>query len=383
MQIPPPFRRATRHSLLALATLLLPLAELSPTANAQGFGGGQGAGSTGQGQRTYFNNTMLGDALIEIDPETRSLIIITDEETNLHIDQVIKQLDRPKPQVLIKVVFVEVTHRDDLDVGIEASLDLQHSGSSATSSLGSLFGIPDPGQGGLYSFTGTDVQVRARAWAEAGNFEVLSRPSILARNNQEAIITVGQEVPFIRNTQISNTGQQINTVEYEDIGIILRVTPFITSDGLVEMIVAPEISTITDQTIPITDTVNAPVFAKRSAETVVVTGSGKTVVIGGLMERNKTESIRKIPILGDIPVLGWAFRRKIKEDTKTELLIFLTPYVINQPDALEALTRRETDQTELTPNLLPGEPLSKYIDNSDRVMDSSRRNEKSKKSSKR
>ena len=352
-------------------------------AQAQGFGGGIGGGTTGaNGQRQYFNNTMLGDALIEIDPETRSLIIITDEETNLHIDQVIKQLDRPKPQVLIKVVFVEVTHRDDLDVGIEGSVNYTQNGGSASTIIETLFGSASQTQGGFYRLLDNDFTITARAMAEAGNFEVLSRPSILARNNQEAIITVGQEVPFIRNTQISNTGQQINTVEYEDVGIILRVTPFITSEGLVEMIVAPEISTITDQTIPISDSVNAPVFAKRSAETVVVTGNGKTVVIGGLMERNKTESIRKVPLLGDIPVLGWAFRRKIKEDTKTELLIFLTPYVVNQPDELEKLTRSETDKTEMTPNVLPGEQLNKYIDNADTVMDSSRRDEKKSKKSK-
>ena len=359
------------------STVLLGAMLSTEEAQAQGFGGGIGGGATGaNGQRQYFNNTMLGDALIEIDPETRSLIIITDEETNLHIDQVIKQLDRPKPQVLIKVVFVEVTHRDDLDVGIEGSVNYTQNGGSASTIIETLFGSATQTQGGFYRLLDNDFSITARAMAEAGNFEVLSRPSILARNNQEAIITVGQEVPFIRNTQISNNGQQINTVEYEDVGIILRVTPFITSDGLVEMIVAPEISTITDQTIPISDNVNAPVFAKRSAETVVVAGNGKTVVIGGLMERNKTESIRKVPLLGDIPVLGWAFRRKIKEDTKTELLIFLTPYVVNQPDELERLTRSETDKTELTPNVLPGEPLKKYIDNADTIMDSSRRDEK-------
>ena len=361
-----------RHlSLTLTAIALIAAVALSPV-RAQNFN--RGIGGTGtDGSRQYFNNTMLGEALIEIDPETRSLIIITDEETNTHIDQVIKQLDRPKPQVLIKVVFVEVTHRDDLDVGIEGRVRIGNDGDSTQSILESVFGVASQTQGGFYQLLDQDFSVTARAIAEAGNFEVLSRPSILARNNQEAIITVGQEVPFIRNTQISNTGQQINTVEYEDIGIILRVTPFITSDGLVEMIVAPEISTITDQTIPITDTIDAPVFAKRSAETVVVTGSGKTVVIGGLMERNKIESVRKIPLLGDIPVLGWAFRRKIKEDTKTELLIFLTPFVVNQPNELQQLTRKETDQTELTPNVLPGEPLGKYLDNAEEIIDTSRR----------
>lgn len=358
---------------LALAAALLLAA--CPDALGQGFGGGFGGNTTTEGARQYFNNTMLGDALIEIDPETRSLIIITDEETNVHIDQVIKQLDRPKPQVLIKVVFVEVTHRDELDIGIEGSLGYTQEtrDGELQSNYGSLLSATLRSQGG-FKLLDSDFSVTARALAEAGNFEVLSRPSILARNNQEAIITVGQEVPFIRNPTISNTGQQTFPVEYEDIGIILRVTPFITSDGLVEMIVAPEISTISDETIPINN-IDYPVYAKRSAETVVVTGNGQTVVIGGLMERNKRETIRKVPLLGDIPLLGWAFRRKIKEDTKTELLIFLTPYVVNQPEDLEQLTREEANQTEFNP--IPDEPLEKYIDNADQVIDPARRAKRS------
>ena len=95
-------------------------------------------------------------------------------------------------------------------------------------------------------------------------------------NNQEAIITVGQTVPFIDNVTFSQVGQQINTVTYRDIGIILRVTPFITQNGMVEMIVGPEISTITDETVTIQEGVEAPVFAKRAAEMVV---HGKTVIV--------------------------------------------------------------------------------------------------------
>lgn len=365
-----PTHRETLCLALSAAALLA-----WPNAFGQGFGG-FGGNTTTEGARQYFNNTMLGDALIEIDPETRSLIIITDEETNVHIDQVIQQLDRPKPQVLIKVVFVEVTHRDELDIGIEGSLGYTQEtrDGELQSNYGSLLSATLRSQGG-FQLLDSDFSITARALAEAGNFEVLSRPSILARNNQEAIITVGQEVPFIRNPTISNTGQQTFPVEYEDIGIILRVTPFITSDGLVEMIVAPEISTISDETIPINN-IDYPVYAKRSAETVVVTGNGQTVVIGGLMERNKRETVRKVPLLGDIPLLGWAFRRKIKEDTKTELLIFLTPYVVNQPEELERLTREETDQTEFNP--IPDEPLEKYIDNVDQVIDPARRAKRAK-----
>ncbi|MBT3964528.1 MAG: type II and III secretion system protein, partial [Flavobacteriales bacterium] len=148
---------------------------------------------------------------------------------------------------------------------------------------------------------------------------------------------------------------------YRDIGIILRVTPFITQDGMVEMIVAPEISTISDETVTISAGVEAPVFAKRAAETVVVTPHGKTVIIGGLMEKNKIESKRKVPILGDIPILGWAFRRTVKEDTKTELLIFLTPYIVQDPRELDKMTAIESRNSKLASKAFSEEELNQFV----------------------
>ena len=322
-----------------------------------GFGGGGGGGGN---TRQYAPNTMLGDAVVEIDPETRSLIIITDDETNDAIRQVVSSLDRPKPQVLIKVVFLEVTHRKGMDLGAEGSLTYTKNGTDG--SVESLFGLGMQTSGGFARLMNDDFQVTLRAIAETGKLEVLARPSIIARNNQEAVITIGKEVPFIRNTRVTDTGQTINTVEYEDIGIILRVTPFITSDGQVEMIVAPEISTTTDETVPISDTIDAPVFAKRSAETVVVTPNGKTVVIGGLMQDQKTESIRKIPLLGDIPLLGLLFQRRITENEKTELLIFLTPEIIEQPSDIAAVSDAEQGLLKIAPEAFTDEELEKYVD---------------------
>ena len=322
---------------------------------------GRGGALGGQTTRQYLNNTQVGDALIEVDPETRSVIVVTDEETSLQIGDVLKTLDRPKPQVLIKVVFMEVTHRDDLDVGVEGGWT--NVSGSTTNIVQSVFGMATQGQGqgGIYQLLDNDFNVTLRAIAEAGKLEVLSRPSILARNNQEAIITVGQEVPFIDNVNFLQGGQQVNTVVYRDIGIILRVTPFITQDGMVEMIVAPEISTISDETVTISAGVEAPVFAKRAAETVVVTPHGKTVIIGGLMEKNKIESKRKVPILGDIPLLGWAFRRTVKEDTKTELLIFLTPYIVQDPRELDKMTVAESKNSELVSKAFTEEELNQFV----------------------
>jgi general secretion pathway protein D len=354
---------------------ILGLATIAATivATQAQIGGGGGArtggagGASGNGTRQYLNNTMIGDALIEVDPETRTIIVITDDETNTNIGNVIKALDKPKPQVLINVVFMEITHDNSSDIGIDGKFSYSQSGGRANT--GSNFGIPGldaataafAGSGGLYSLTAGDYEINFAALAEQGKLEVLSRPTILARNNQEAVITVGQEVPFIRNTQILQNGQQFNTVEYEDIGIILRVTPFITSDGLVEMIVSPEISTITGQTIPISEGVDAPVFAKRSAETVVVTPDGQTVVIGGLIEDNKTETIRKIPFLGDIPLLGAAFRRKETADTKTELLILLTPNIVNRPSELLRASQNEMERVSMTREAFPEQEFNKPV----------------------
>jgi len=125
---------------------------------------------------------------------------------------------------------------------------------------------------------------------------VLSRPYLLASDNQLASILIGQSVPFINDTRITESGQQINTVVYRDIGLSLNVTPHINPDGVVIMDVIPEVSQLTSQTVPISDTTSAPVIAKRSAESRIAVNDGQTIVIGGLMEDRKTSAVSKVPL---------------------------------------------------------------------------------------
>jgi type II secretion system protein D len=346
-----------------------------------GFGGGGNAGrgatggSASTSARTYPNNATIGDAYFSIDPETRRVVYIADENTARYISQVLTNLDRPKPQVLIKVVFVEVTHNNSSDIGLEGGWGRQNmagtiSDASAVNGFGlsglssivgsnmNQFGQPISGfspvspitqQGaGLYQILGKDYQVTLRAIAQSGKAKVLSRPSILARNNQPATITVGQSVPLITSVSYNGlNGTPINAISYRDVGVILRVTPFITADGMVEMMVSPQISSIDPSlSIPISAGVNAPVIDIRSADTVAVTADGQTIIIGGLMESDKSATDTKIPFLGDIPVLGNLFKRKQKNDVKTELLIFLTPHIVQNPTELAALTARERTKAE-------------------------------------
>ena len=320
------------------------------------------SGARGSGE--YPRSTDVGEAMISVDPETRKIIVIADEETNLQVQNVIQSLDRPKPQVLIKVVFVQVTLGNDLDLGVEASYT--HTSNSSTGTVGTAFGLKSVAAaaagGGFYSLVGEDFDVMIRALQVRGQTEILSRPSILARNNQQAVIVVGQEVPFITNTRFDAVNGQINTVTYEDIGIILRVTPFISSDGLVEMIVAPEISSISDRTVTIAQGVEAAVIDKRSADTVVVTPNGQTVAIGGLIGTQKTVQDRRVPVLGDIPVLGNLFKRKITSHIKTELLIFLTPFVIQHPGDLAKMTDDEKGKLQAAPNAFSEEETKRFLD---------------------
>ncbi len=396
---------------LALATTLH-AQTARPGSSARGGGGGGNTGtrstssttsssrsSGSNGARQYHSNTELGDATIQVDPETRSLVIVTDEETHAELMKVIRTIDQPKPQVLIKVVFVEVTYNKGSDIGVEANYtfkngtptgavtgsstkttttgttangtvtskvtDLAQAAVAANGVTGSnLFGgVPNPADGTFVRVLADDWSATLRALATKGKVEVLSRPSIMARNNQEAVIVVGQEVPFITNSRTDALGNLTNTITYDNVGVILRVTPFITSEGTVELIVAPEISSLTDQTVPISSTASAPVISKRSAETVVVTPNAKTVVIGGLMQTQKTESIRKIPFLGDLPgVMGFPFRRTIKSDVKSELMIFLTPYIVNNAGDGQRVTANEISKTELLEKSYTREDFDRYLD---------------------
>ncbi len=327
---------------------------MSGTTSRATTGGGGGGGSAGS-TRQYTHSTMVGEAMITSDLQTRRLIVVTDEETNENIRTIIASLDQPKPQVLINVVFVQVTHDKGVDLGAEGVFNgtLAVKGEPrgiATTRFGVADALADGTQyGAFYRILGQDVTATLRALSAVTKTEILSRPSVLTRNNQQATIMVGQSIPLITNSRVSDqTNTTINTVQYQDVGIILRVTPFITQEGLVEMIVSPEISSLSATTIPIGNNVSSPVIDKRSADTVVVTPSDKTIVIGGLISSQLGDRDSKVPILGDIPLVGLAFKRKQKTDVKTELLIFLTPHVIRTPEDLSATTDRERAKLEMS-----------------------------------
>jgi general secretion pathway protein D len=374
-----------------------------------GFGGGGGGGggvnrtastaSSGQ----YNNNGTVGTANIQVDPVTHNLIIVADVETTEQIKRVIASLDAPEPQVLIKAVFLEVEDSKALDLGAQGNYTgangtfnkvtgfltnsyVLTSGSSTANTvtppsytavptpytqsfnMGNDFGLPQSlagaaGNGGMYQLIGNNFTATIQAIATAGKAQVLSRPSIIARDGQMAEIVVGQSIYLPSSVTLSSVGGTGSTVpsingSYQNVGVQLDVTPFIGANNLVQMILQPQITSI-DGSTPgqvieggsiISSAVYAPNLMKRSANTVVVTPDGQTVVIGGLISNDKQSSESKVPLLGDIPVLGNLFKFKSNSNQKDELLMFITPHIVQMPSQLVALTARETSQAPMVTN---------------------------------
>ncbi|MCX6954838.1 MAG: hypothetical protein NTV51_21995 [Verrucomicrobia bacterium] len=370
--------RSHRGALVATALVVLGAAQALAQGQNQGgrggggqvSGGGGGGGSSSGANRSYQNTTMVGDAMISSDVDTRRLIVVTDEATNENIKAIVASLDKPKPQVLINVVFMQVTHDDTFDLGAEAkykgpiSIKTNPEGTATTK-----FGVADQlansaVYGAFYQLAGRDITATMHALAGVSKTEILSRPSILTRSNQQATILVGQNVPLLSTTtqNLNSANNSItSTITYQDVGIILRVTPFITAQGLVEMIVSPEISSISPTTVALPGSGNATVIDRRSADTVVVTRSDQTIVIGGLMSQQNDVTESKVPLLGDIPIIGLAFKRKNTTKVKTELLIFLTPHVVATPDELGALSDNERSRLDMAPKAFEKADIGKFL----------------------
>jgi general secretion pathway protein D len=246
--------------------------------------------------------------------------------------------------------------------------------------VGQNFGLPQSlagaaGNGGIYQLIGSDFTGTIQAIATAGKAQVLSRPSILARDGQMAEIVVGQSIYLPSGVAFSAVGGSATTVPtingtYQNVGIQLDVTPFIGANSLIQMILEPQITSI-DSSTPgqqivgstlFSGAVYAPNIDKRSANTVVVTPDGQTVVVGGLISNQKASNDSKVPFLGDIPLLGELFKYSAKSSEKSELMIFLTPHIVQMPSQLAAMTVRESAQMPMITNSISEQELDQFLE---------------------
>ncbi|MFO1497710.1 MAG: secretin N-terminal domain-containing protein [Verrucomicrobiota bacterium] len=254
------------------------------------------------------------------------------------LTNLIDRLDKPRPQVLIQVLLAEVTLDSTRDLGVE--WNITKTVEDAKLGAGTAFGLANQ----LKSFggfsaavTGSDYNFLIRALQNDGRLQILSRPQILTSDNKPANINVGQRVPLISNSGVTPQGGIVNTINYENVGVNLQVTPRIGSDGAVRMEISTTNSALTSSSVEIPagtegGTVSMPIINERRASTSVSVQSGQSILIGGLIETMEDDRVKKVPYLGDIPGLGVLFRSKTRVSNRKELLILLTPQVLLMDD---------------------------------------------------
>lgn len=297
------------------------------------------------------------------DEDTNVLLVGTSPRYYDDVAELIRQIDRPEPQVMISVLIAEVSVDDRFELGVEfAAQDLHFSQNATTGPNGVIqgngfdiiagtdIGAAGAGFGGLsLTISGEDFAFLFRALDSQGQLEVLSRPTLLVQNNATGNITIGDRVPIVSGTT-SAGGQSSTQIQYEEVGIILDVTPHINPDGYVNLEIAPEISQISNQALQVSEGLVATVFSQRTAETTVTVRDGETVILGGLITETVEDAETKAPILGDIPYLGDLFKTTTKISNKTELLIVLTVDVVRDEYELREASEYERDLAEFLPD---------------------------------
>lgn len=313
---------------------------------------------------------IFGDVTITADKPTNALIVNATAEDYENVQGLIRQLDIKRKQVFVEALILELSMDAMMDLGtslqgaIETGSDSLIFGSSNADkgAFSSTDGVPTVLTqavngillGGLFNpittmVNGEEVTVPALS-ALIGlsqtdsNVNVLSAPRLLTSDNEEAEIVVGKNVPIITSKSTDNAGNPINSVERQDAALTLRFTPQITEGNLVRLKIYQEISSVAAESTA-TGSVNevGPTFKKTLLRNSIVARDGETVVLGGLFQTDTTASVTKVPLLGDIPVLGHLFKRTNDIENKTSLLIFITPRVIRDSEDLKRITQENRD----------------------------------------
>lgn len=276
---------------------------------------------------------LIGFVQIVPDETTNSLLVRATPEDWAVVEQAIQALDLRPLQVLIEVVIAEVRRTSDRQLGVSAFAEnadgqgidgrVELSGTSAGDFALSVM-----------RFGGTNVDVLVTALASTGNVRIVSRPVILAQNNQQARILIGDERPFIQVFRSLPTDAAVRdqVVQYRDVGTSLTLVPTINADGYVNLDLTQEVNTATSE-----EQFGAPIISTREAATQLFVRDGQTVVIGGLVDRQRIESESGIPLLKDIPLLGNLFKSSSTETSENELFLFLTPHIVETDDDADRL----------------------------------------------
>ncbi|MYE88090.1 hypothetical protein F4X33_03745, partial [Candidatus Poribacteria bacterium] len=315
-----------------------------------GFGGGLGgrtssAGALGSGaQSADAARGLTGNVKIVADEETNALLITTFVRNFPAVEKLVKQLDVLLPQVLIEAQIIEVTLDDDSAFGVEWMWEQGTTVNDETYHQEGTtnFGLTDQIFGLKYGILSSKLDKMLHALTKDTKVNILSTPRVMTKNNQEAVINVGQAVPFLVSTQETATGGILTSTDFRDVGVILTVTPRINRSGTVSLDVNQQINSLVEFTL-----FDAPIISTREASAFVTIKDKQTMVIGGMIKDDKTETVHKVPVLGDIPLLGKLFRRTDTRIEKTELMVFITPHVVYTDADADRVTAEQREKLHL------------------------------------
>ncbi len=330
--------------------------------------GTAGPGIFSSGIERGARAAILGeDVVVVADKATNAIIVMAPPEDYETVKELISKLDVWRPQVLVEALIAEVSLTKTKSLGVEwrlaervdssgretgiqtgtgpASLDF----STAAQFLFGVFKGPITIAGQEF----TNLRAVLRAFQRAEDVNILSTPHILTLNNEEAEIVVAQNIPFLKSQTgtaesttpgtTTPTTAVLQTFEFKDVGIILRITPQISKGKFVRLNIFQEVSDVGAQQVLTT----TPTTFKRQAKTVVVVENGQTVVIGGLIQDSQRQSTSGVPCLGSIPLLGNLFRtQSVGPQEKRNLLIFITPHIVNTPEDMAGITEQKKKERD-------------------------------------
>jgi general secretion pathway protein D len=277
---------------------------------------------------------------VVVNPATNTLIFQGNTEDYTQLLNLLQELDKPAKAALIEVTVAEVTLTDKTQLGVEWAFEA--SGARGYTITGGTLGGLGIGNGGL-TIRGLnsagDVRLILNALATDNRANILSSPRLLARNGETAMIQVGEEVPIITSQQTSpttgGTGSILQSVQYKSTGVILKVKPIIHAGDRVELEVAQEVSNAQTTTTGVS---SSPTFSTRKVETRLSLKDGSTVLLGGLIRNNQERTESGVPLLKEIPGVGQLFRNNTDTNSKTELLVLITPYIVADDHDAQAIT---------------------------------------------
>lgn len=343
-----------------LNAILSGAATATPTTSTAGLQQGNAASSPNSG------------SMVQADTASNTLIITASEPVYNNIRSVIEKLDVRRPQVFVEALIVEVTADKAAEFGVQwQSINgINKAGSNiiggtnfgtANNIIGASADITTVGQGlnvGIVKGTTTlldgtqvlNLGMLARALESDTNANILSAPNLMTLDNEEAKIVVGQNVPFITgsytNTGSSSTAANpFQTIERKDVGLTLRIKPQIMQGGTVKLQVYQEVSSVLSSSLTAATGITTN---KRSIESSILVDENQIVVLGGLIQDSINNVQSKTPILGDIPLLGNLFRYETRQRSKTNLMVFIRPYIMYQADAAQRLSRERYEQIGAT-----------------------------------